>query len=151
MYTHRMICCMLPLKDIFYGQTCSGVWPVYRGTHMNTLGTHSLLNDWNWWAVSECSGPCWDLNLWKCSYRTWFTDVYTAFMHTHAPTCRHTRAHTLSILPVMDDEGPVPGIGELGTDGQDDLLLRWAQSPRVTPQCSLDNGCGVHTLVFCTI
>lgn len=51
--------------------------------------------------------------------------------HTHIR--RHTQAHThiLLTLPVMDDEGPVPGIdgptpgvGESGTDGQDDVQLK---------------------------
>lgn len=33
----------------------------------------------------------------------------------------HAGAHVLLTLSVMDDEGPVPGIDEPGTDGQDDL------------------------------
>lgn len=33
----------------------------------------------------------------------------------------HAGAHVLLSLPVMDDEGPVPGLDEPGTDGQDDL------------------------------
>lgn len=32
----------------------------------------------------------------------------------------HAGVHVLT-LPVMDDEGPVSGIDEPGTDGQDDL------------------------------
>lgn len=48
-----------------------------------------------------------------------------------AHTQIHAHTHALLTRPVMDDEGPVsgmdgpiPGVGESGTDGQDDVLLR---------------------------
>lgn len=41
------------------------------------------------------------------------------FLHTNKDI--HAGAHVLLTLPIMDDEGPVPGIDEPGTDGQDDL------------------------------
>lgn len=48
--------------------------------------------------------------------------------NTHMSKRRHT--HILLTLPVMDDEGPFPGIdwpnpgvGELGIDGHDDVQL----------------------------
>lgn len=138
---------MLPLEDIFYEQTRCMLWSLarlHRHTHEHTpcsmIGTDEpsanarahvealiygsvvIVRD-----LPMCTLPC-------------------AFTHTYARTCKHkhtTRAHTcthfLLTLPVMDDEGPFPGIGELGTDGQDDLQLRRAQSQRVTPQFSLYN------------
>lgn len=33
----------------------------------------------------------------------------------------HAGTHVLLSQPVIDDEGPVPGLDEPGTDGQDDL------------------------------
>lgn len=50
--------------------------------------------------------------------------------NTQTQVCTHLQTHILLTQPVMDDEGPVrgidgptPGIGELGIDGQDDVQL----------------------------
>lgn len=148
---------MLPPEDIFYEQTHCMPWSLarlYRHTHEHTpcsmIGTDE---------PSANARAHVEALIYGSVYRTWFTDVYTPMcFHTHTHICTdmqaqthrtHTCTHFLLTQPIMDDEGPFPGIGELGTDGQDDLQLRRAQLQRVTPQFSLYNGYLLHTLVFC--
>lgn len=66
--------------------------------------------------------PGGDLNLRECSYHVWFTDTVRSHGRLRTHKHIHAETHVLLTLPVMDDEGPVPGIDELRTDGPDDLL-----------------------------
>lgn len=90
--------------DVLMAHTLAG-WSYVRfhskafftHTRKHTHGAHFLLNDWNWWAVSDCSCLCWGLNLWRCIYHMWFTGMYTPMcFHTHTHKQTYTHSHTLA-------------------------------------------------------
>lgn len=99
----------------------------HTNTHKHTQ--HILSANWNWWSVSDRSGPHIQVLIYRSGVITYELLIFTlpcTFTHTRTQKRRHTHAntHVLFTLPVMDDEGPVQGIdgsaagvGELGIDG----------------------------------